>query len=288
MANSITEPAITDNATGLETRWCKKVEKDKVALSEVSVILRVPVQTGQRGETRDYGVFLLFIRNRQPLRTDQKGVGAMRASRPGTNYAIENMASPMSYIYESENGQRLVVENDGDHTQIGLSSGSEGQQQSQATGFETGKWSNPPALYRLKRDLVLRLETKDGTQFIRMRGSEVRRLQSEPDLGAAEKLPLSKSDRPPRMRPMEPMKPMEPMRPMEPMKPMEPMRPLEPMEPMEPMQPMEMRMGDMHMSMGGTESRTEVTQRFCTQCGQPVNKGDRFCGQCGHPLGKQE
>jgi hypothetical protein len=191
----------------------------------------------------------------------------------------------MSYVYESENGQRLVVENSGDHTQISLSSGSEGQQQSQATGFESGKWSKPPALYRLKRDLVLRLETKDGPQFIRMRGSEIRRLQGKPDLEAAEKLPFSKSDHPPRMRPMEPMKPMEPMRPMEPMKPMEPMRPLEPMKPMEPM---EMRMGDMHMSMGGTEPRTEVTQRFCTQCGHPVSEGDRYCGQCGHPLGKRE
>lgn len=170
----------------------------------------------------------------------------------------------MSYVYESENGQRLVVENDGDHTQIGLSSGSEGQQQSQVTGFETGKWSKPPALYRLKRDLVLRLETKAGTQFVRMRGSEVRRLQSEPDLETAEKLPFNKSDRPSRMLPIEPMKPME------------------------PMPPMEMRMGDMHMSMGKSEPRTEVTQRFCTQCGQPVNKGDRFCGQCGHPLGTPE
>ena len=185
----------------------------------------------------------------------------------------------MSYVYESENGQRLVVENDGDHTQVGLSSGNEGQQQSQVTGFETGKWSKPPTLYRLKRDLVLRLETKAGTQFIRMRGSEVRRLQGEPDLEAAEKLPFSKSDRPSRLRPLEPMKPMRSM---------EPMKPMESMRPMEPTQPMEMRMGDMHMSMGGAEPRTEVTQRFCTQCGQPVNKGDRFCGQCGHPLGKRE
>jgi hypothetical protein len=188
----------------------------------------------------------------------------------------------MSYVYESENGHRLVVENNGAHTQIALSSGSEGQQQSQATGFETGKWSKPPVLYRLKRDLVLCLETKDGTQFIRVRGSEIRRLQSEPDLEEAEKLRFSKSDRSPGMQPMKPMKPMRPMRPTEPMEPMEPMRP------MEPMKPMEMRMGDMHMSMGGNEPPTETTQRFCTQCGQPVSKGDRFCGQCGHPLGRRE
>jgi hypothetical protein len=188
----------------------------------------------------------------------------------GNELAMSKMASPMRYIYESENGQQLIVENDGDYTQISLRSGSEGQQQSQATGFETGKWSKPPALYRLTRDLVLRLETEAGTQFFGLRGSQIRRLQSEPDLEAAEKLPFSKSGPLPRMRPM---KPMEPIR---------------PMEPMEPMKPMEMRMGDLHMSMGGTEPRSEVSQRFCTQCGQPVSKGDRYCGQCGHPLGKRE
>ena len=179
----------------------------------------------------------------------------------------------MSYAYETENGQRLVVESNGDHTEIALSSGSEGQQQSQATGFETGKWSKPPTLYRLKRDLILRLETKDGPQFIRVRGSEIRRLQSEPDLKAAEKLRLSKSDRPSGMRPMEPMRPMKPM---------------EPMEPMKPMEPMEMRMGNMHMRMGGDEPPSEGAQRFCTRCGHPVSTGDRFCGQCGHPLGRPE
>ncbi|MBW0000199.1 MAG: zinc-ribbon domain-containing protein [Verrucomicrobia bacterium] len=184
----------------------------------------------------------------------------------------------MSYVYESENGQQLVVENDGDYTQVSLSSGSGGQQQSQATGFETGKWSKPPALYRLNRDWVLRLETEDGPQFVRMQGSEIRRLQSEPDLEAAEKLPFDRSDRPPRLRLMEPLRPMEPMEPMK------------PMEPMGPMRSMELRMGNMRMSMGGPEPRTEteVTQRFCTQCGAPVSKGDRFCGQCGHPLGKRD
>ena len=75
----------------------------------------------------------------------------------------------MGYAYELENGQQLVVESDGDDTLVALSSGSEGQQQSQATGFDTGKWSKAPALFPLKKDLVLRVERKDGAWFIRAR-----------------------------------------------------------------------------------------------------------------------
>ena len=53
----------------------------------------------------------------------------------------------MTYAYDLENGQRLIVENDGDNTIVVLSSGGEGQQQSQATGFETGKWLKAPASF---------------------------------------------------------------------------------------------------------------------------------------------
>jgi hypothetical protein len=39
-------------------------------------------------------------------------------------------------------------------------SGDSGQQQNQSTGFNTGKWSKPPELFRNKENLVLRLESK--------------------------------------------------------------------------------------------------------------------------------
>jgi hypothetical protein len=175
----------------------------------------------------------------------------------------------MGYAYELENGQQLVIENDGNGTVIALSSGSEGQQQSQATGFDTGKWSKPPALFRLKKDLILRVETKDGRWFIRVRGNEIRRMTSEPDLENAEKLRLDKSDTSVRMRPMKPMEPMKPLK------------------PLEPMRPMEMRMGDMQMSMGRGEPAGKSAQRFCTECGTPLKAGDHFCGGCGKPLSRE-
>lgn len=179
----------------------------------------------------------------------------------------------MSYAYEMESGQQLVVENDGNETLVALSSGSEGQQQSQATGFDTGKWSKAPTLYRVRKDLVLRLETSGGSQFLRVRGDRIERVRTEPDLEGAEKFSLRKSSHGVAMKPMAPMKPMK-------MKPMEPMKP---MKPMKGMRPMEMRMGDMHMRMGGRDE-SQSQQRFCTGCGKAAQKEDSYCGSCGNKL----
>jgi hypothetical protein len=118
----------------------------------------------------------------------------------------------MTYTHHIGNGQRLLVENDGDNTQVALSSGDSGQQQNQSAGFNTGKWSKPPELFRTTDDLVLRLESKSGVQFISIHGHQIQSMSGEPDLKNAEKLTLKESDEKiPRMKPMEPMKPMKPM-----------------------------------------------------------------------------
>src|SRR5215210_4711057 len=161
----------------------------------------------------------------------------------------------MSHEFELENGRLLVVENDGETTLVSLSSGSHSQQQSQSTGFSTGKWAKAPQLFRVKRDLVLRVNTKVGSEFIQVRGDQIESLSREPDLENAEKLTLKKSSH--RLA-------------MQPMKPMEPMQPMKPLEPMKPMRPMEMNMGGMRMSMGSSERERESDTRFCTQCSKPA------------------
>jgi hypothetical protein len=181
----------------------------------------------------------------------------------------------MTYAYEFENGQRLMVQNEDDNTIVALSSGDEGQQQSQSTAFSTGKWSKTPDLFRTRGALVLRVASKSGVEFIRVRGSQIQSMRNEPDLESAEKLTLKKSNEQLGMQPMEAMKPMEPMK---------PMRPMESMKPMGSMRPMEMRMGDMNMSMGAVEKQAPAAKRFCTQCGSPAGKDDRFCASCGHAL----
>jgi hypothetical protein len=124
----------------------------------------------------------------------------------------------MTYAYDLGNGQRLLVENDGNNSQVALSSGDSGQQQNQSAGFNTGEWSKPAELFRTKDGLVLRLESKSGVQFVGVHGHQIESINSEPDLKNAEKLTLKESDEKiARMKPMAPMKPMEPMKPMKPM-----------------------------------------------------------------------
>jgi predicted amidophosphoribosyltransferase len=40
-------------------------------------------------------------------------------------------------------------------------------------------------------------------------------------------------------------------------------------------------MGNMSMQMG---RKTQLTRRFCSQCGNSVEPNDRFCSSCGHQL----
>jgi len=53
----------------------------------------------------------------------------------------------MTYAHDHGNGQRLLVENEGDDTQVALSSGGSGQQQNQSTGFNTGKCRSPRSYF---------------------------------------------------------------------------------------------------------------------------------------------
>jgi hypothetical protein len=60
----------------------------------------------------------------------------------------------MTYACKIGNGQRRLVQNDGDDTRVALSSGDSGQQHNQSTGFNTGGWSKPPKLFRTSKNLV--------------------------------------------------------------------------------------------------------------------------------------
>ena len=118
----------------------------------------------------------------------------------------------MAYACDIGNGQRLLVQNDGDSTQVALSSGGSGQHQNQSTGLTTGEWSKPPELFRTRENLVLRIEGKNGVKFVGVRGDQIESIRSEPKLENAEKLTLNESNE--NIARMKPMKPMEPMKPM--------------------------------------------------------------------------
>lgn len=121
----------------------------------------------------------------------------------------------MAYSCDIGNGQRLVVQNDGDDTHVALSSGDSGQQQNQSTGFTTGEWAKPPELFRTCGNIFLRVEGKNGVRFIAVHGDQIESMGSKPNLENSEKLTLKESNE--NIARMKPMKPMEPMKPMKPM-----------------------------------------------------------------------
>jgi hypothetical protein len=78
------------------------------------------------------------------------------------------------------------------NTQVALSSGDSGQQQNQSTGFTTGGWSKPPELFRTRENLALRVEGKNGVQFIGVHGDQIESMRSK--LENSENLTLKESN----------------------------------------------------------------------------------------------
>src|ERR1700726_3225707 len=113
---------------------------------------------------------------------------------PPPKREINKRKNFMTYMHNIGNGQRLLVENDGDDTQVALSSGDSGQEQNQNTSFNTKKWSKPPELFRSSEKLVLRLGSKSGVQFISIHGNQIESMRDEPDLKNTENFALKESD----------------------------------------------------------------------------------------------
>ena len=174
----------------------------------------------------------------------------------------------MSFQTTLPSGATLTIENRGDQTSLGFSSGSDNQQQSQRSSFSTGQWTHPPTLFQTQSGLILRVEG-ERDHYLLIENGSARALSAAPDLRDAQSLPLHRVEEEPELKPLQPMAPMKPL---------------------EPMRPMEMKMGSMQMSMGGTRDQarsaqsTEPRAAFCTQCGQAAREGDRFCAKCGREL----
>ena len=134
----------------------------------------------------------------------------------------------MKYECELTPGQHLEIDNEGDQTFVSLSNRGLGQQQSQGHGFTTGQWSSEPTVFRVGKDVIVRVETGAGSRFLRVEGNHTTLLDRAPELENAEQVALHES----KASTWKPMEAMKPMRPMEPMEPMEPMKPMQPMRPM--------------------------------------------------------
>lgn len=180
----------------------------------------------------------------------------------------------MVYVVGLPSGQQLTLENHGHQTLLTLSQQQTGQQQSQRSSFMTGAWTGLPQVFQTVHGAIARFETAQGIFQVQIVGSAIAAIAPSP-IADAKELPLQVISGPNALG----------------------VQPMQPMQPMQPLAPMSMSMGnlEMHLSPPPPEpdrpavnlpnpERSPVAQRFCTQCGEPAEKGDRFCGACGHPL----
>ena len=175
----------------------------------------------------------------------------------------------MAYVATLGNS-RLAIALQGTQTKITLMTSSPGQQQSQSSSFNTGKWLDTPELRSVGQGAVLHIDTDRGSYYIHVLSNSINRVDPPSDLQNYSTIDLKEVDDPQIAS-----------------------NQVEPMPSMQPMQmgnmsmdinSMSMKMGD--MSMGINEPAKTTTKQFCSQCGTEAKISDRFCRSCGHELDK--
>jgi hypothetical protein len=199
----------------------------------------------------------------------------------------------MAFLCELGSGHNIYLDNQGNQTIITSMIGSPGQQQQSSSSVGTGNWTAPPEMYRTPHGAILKITTAQGEHFIQVQGSSMSSMTSAPSLSGSQQMQMNQVAGTPGASSIPAMEPMQPIAPMGSMQPLPSMQPMQPMK-MGNMEmggsPMEMRMGNMHLSMGSpsVEPTVEPTQpkgrRFCSQCGAATQPDDRFCSSCGHKL----
>ena len=188
----------------------------------------------------------------------------------------------MAYVCELSPGYNIYFDNQDDQTLITSMMSTPGQQQQSGNSFRTGCWTAPPKIYRTPQGAVIKLTTAQGEQFIQVQGSSMRSMTSLPSLHSSQQMQINQSE----ATPFTSSLPLQEL-----LQPMQPMQPMNMGDMGMGMKPMEMRMGNMHLSMGSVSSesahsgKTQPTERrFCNQCGVAIEPEDRFCSSCGHKL----
>ncbi|MGR3278444.1 zinc ribbon domain-containing protein [Acaryochloris marina NIES-2412] len=175
----------------------------------------------------------------------------------------------MAYVGELGTGSTIYLENQDSQTIITAIAASPGQQQQTSHSFSTGHWTTSPELFRSLQGHIIRLETAQGNYVLLVQNHQIRLIEAMPPRHTLESIPLQQIVHPPTS----------------PIPPMPPLQPLTMGNMVMSMQPMQMRMGNMHLSMGTTATATQTTQNnFCSQCGTAVSAQDKFCANCGHRL----
>ncbi|MEL6494969.1 MAG: zinc ribbon domain-containing protein [Cyanobacteria bacterium J06623_7] len=176
----------------------------------------------------------------------------------------------MGYIAVLSDSQQLAIANSGTQTQISSTIATPGQQQSQSSSFNTGKWNGKPKLFRLGQEFVLQIDVTGDAFYVLIRPNSIATIPAPAALHNYPQVALTEvaDTNPKTMPPMPSMPTMPPMK----------------------MGNMSMDINSMSMQMGnmsldfGNQNKTTTVKQFCSQCGQEARTGDRFCRSCGHEL----
>lgn len=172
----------------------------------------------------------------------------------------------MAYMGELGAGFSIYIENQDNQTIVTAIASSPGQQQQTSHSFTTGRWTTSPELFRSPQGAVIKLRAAQGNYYLQVQSHRIAQVETIPPRQTLESIPLQQVVQPPAT-------------------PMPPMPPLEMDNMVMNLQPMQMRMGNMHMSMGTASTATHTTQKkFCSQCGTAAATTDKFCANCGHRL----
>lgn len=96
----------------------------------------------------------------------------------------------MAYTCELGSGQRIYLENVGEHTAVTLASSGAGQQQQSGSQFTTGAWTAPPALFRTPQGVVIQLTTAQGSHHLQLQGNQLGVMSQSPALGNAQQMQM--------------------------------------------------------------------------------------------------
>ena len=170
----------------------------------------------------------------------------------------------MAYSATLSNSQQLAIANLAMQTQITLTMSNPGQQQSQSSGFTTGKWLAEPKLFQVGQGFIIQIDTEQDSYHILIQQNSITTIKSPTNLDNYPQLDLTAI-------------------PDSNAKPMSPMQPLKMGNMTMDINSMSMQMGNRTMGLNNPP-QTSVTKQFCSSCGTQAKAGDRFCRSCGHEL----
>ena len=100
----------------------------------------------------------------------------------------------MNYKGKLTTGEEVFLESNRQQTHIYLQGEDSSQQESQATSFETGRWSTAPTLFEAPDGVIAKVEVAAEPVFLTINSDGINQLDQAPALDGAETVNLEVTD----------------------------------------------------------------------------------------------